>query len=106
MEENRNDYVCYTRFIRDGRQQWSDWEEGQDYHLTLILRYFSQPIRDSPVMITITFEGGHSGIYHCSGRRCNNSILVRRHDLTRTPFHILFCRRENAEETLASHSRP
>lgn len=101
MEEDGEDYVCYVRNARLTGGESREWQPGEAYHLSLILRYFSQPIRDEPVTLTIRFYEGYEGTYECSSLSSNEIIRVERQDRTRSPIHILFCRRERTEQTLA-----
>ena len=105
MEEHIDEYICYTRFHEEDGNRWGAWEEGSSIHLTVILRYFSQPIRNRPLVINIPTEEGRFIRFSCEFIGRNDKISVIRRNWDMEPFEIFFCRRERTEETLAIHSR-
>jgi|LauGreDrversion4_2_1035121.scaffolds.fasta_scaffold204760_2 hypothetical protein len=95
-------YVCYVRDVL--MDQRGEWRDGDAAHLTLILNYFRQPIRDEPVFLRAPLDNGRSHRYVCRSNR-NDKITVNQVSQPDQEYEIIFCRENQRDRLLAVHSQ-
>lgn len=99
-----DNYSCYIRMLME-ENQTTRWNEGSNFHLSLILSYFQMENRQEEVIIRIQLENGIRYRARCRSNRNDKIIATRMGQFGDSiPIEIIFCRIGNEEALLALHS--